>query len=183
MRTAACLLSASLLLSAAGCASTGPTGCRAPTGAREVTPAAAAASPDHVGERVRWGGTLVEARNRADSTELEMVGFPLDNCGRPRTGAGAIGRFIIVRPGYLETAELAPGRAITATGRILATREGQVGDAYYRFPLVSDPNPRIWPEPAAGEAPRVRPWFSIGIGGGSWNGGPGWRGGGIGVSF
>jgi outer membrane lipoprotein len=178
MRSAAVLLIASLFLTA-GCATTTDSACRAPIGDRSVTPAVAAADPSHVGERVAWGGTLVEARNLADSTELEMIGYPLDACGRPRTSDGAVGRFIIVRAGYLEIAQLQAGQPITATGTILATREGQVGDAFYRFPLLADPNPRVWPdEPVAAGSVRTRPWISIGVGGGN-----GWSGGGVGISF
>jgi outer membrane lipoprotein len=177
MRSAAALLAA-ILLAGAGCATTDST-CRAPIGDRSVTPAAAAADPSRVGQRVTWGGTLVEARNLEDSTELEMIGFPLDACGRPRTGDGAVGRFIIVRAGYLETAQLRAGQSITATGTILATREGRVGDAFYRFPLLADPSPRVWAdEPAGVEFGRTRPWISIGVGAGS-----GWSGGGVGISF
>jgi len=177
MRSAAVLLIAVALL-AAGCATTDST-CRAPIGDRSVTPAVAAADPSRVGQRVTWGGTLVEARNLEDSTELEMIGYPLDACGRPRVSDSAIGRFIIVRAGYMETAPLRAGQPITATGTILTTREGQVGDAFYRFPLLADPSPIVWAdEPAPVAGGRTRPWISIGVGGGN-----GWGGGGVGISF
>lgn len=179
MRRAALLLCAGLLL-AGGCASTEP-GCRSAVGNRSITPAIAAANPDLVGQRVTWGGTLVEASHREDSTELEMIGYPVDACGRPRLDDDPVGRFIVVRSGYLETAQLRPGQPITATGPILATREGRVGEAYYRFPLLADPDPRVWavePGGAGTRSIRARPWISIGIGGGS-----GWSGGGVGISF
>ena len=177
MRSAAALLAA-VLLAGAGCATT-DSSCRAPVGDRSITPAVAAADPAYVGERVTWGGTLVEARNLEDSTELEMIGYPLDACGRPRIDAGAVGRFIIVRGGYLETAQLRAGQPITATGAILATREGHVGDAYYRFPLLADPTPRVWPdERVSTGGARTRPRINVGVGAGS-----GWSGGGVGISF
>jgi outer membrane lipoprotein len=177
MRSAVVLLVA-VLFAGAGCATT-DSSCRAPVGDRSITPAVAAADPAHVGERVTWGGTLVEARNLEDSTELEMIGYPLDACGRPRIDAGAVGRFIIVRGGYLETAQLRAGQPITATGAILATREGNVGDAYYRFPLLADPTPRVLPdERVSTGGARTRPRINVGVGAGS-----GWSGGGVGISF
>jgi len=166
----------------AGCA-TDPTRCPAPVGPRGLTPAVAAAEPrQSEGARVTWGGTLVEARNLEAVTELEMLGLPLDSCGRPRLGEATLGRFIIVRPGYLETADLRPGRPITATGPIVGLREGRIGAADYRFPLLEDPAPILWRDPL-GPASGRRPVFSIGIGGGtgSWRGG--WGGAGIGVGF
>lgn len=87
-----------LILVLSGCATdTGQ--CRRPVGDRGLTPAVAAASGENLGERVSWGGTLVEARNRERDTELEVIGMSLGGCGRPRTGSAAVGRFVVVRPG------------------------------------------------------------------------------------
>jgi outer membrane lipoprotein len=164
------------LVTLAGCATT-PDDCRAPIGERGFTPKQAAQSDSAVGRAVTWGGTLVEARNRPDATELEILGYPLTNCGRPQLSREPLGRFIVVRPGYLELADIAPGREITASGRILGIREGRIGDTHHRFALLEDANPTIWP-PRGGEPARTRPRISIGVGAGS-----GWSGGGVGVLF
>lgn len=164
-------LSAVLL---AGCATTD---CTPPPGNAGLTPAQVAASGGHTGERLRWGGTLASARNLADRTELEVVGYPLNRCGEPRTGAQPTGRFILVRPGYLETADRPPGSRLSATGLITGVRKGQVGGAPYRFPILQASDLRWWAEEAAARA-YTRPWVTIGIGGGS-----GGVGGGIGVLF
>ena len=157
-----------------GCASA-PDACRAPVGG-DLTPRAAAAETA-IGRPVTWGGTLVDARNLADATELEILAYPLDDCGRPRTGQEPLGRFIALRPGYLETADLRPGREVTASGRLIAPRDGRIGETEYSFPVVEDANPKVWPR--RDDVPgRTRPWISIGVGAGS-----GWSGGGIGVSF
>jgi outer membrane lipoprotein len=167
-----------LIVVIGGCATDADT-CRRPSGDRSLTPAVAAASGEHVGERVTWGGTLVEVRNLERATELEMVGLPLGACGRPLTSSAPIGRFIIVRPGYLEAADLRPGTPVTATGEIIGTREGQIGETFYRFPLLQDPAPVIWRDWDATGGWQTRPTISIGVGAGS----GGWHGGGIGVSF
>ena len=165
------------LLTLAACA-TGTDNCRTPIGDRAMTPDRVATGPERVGLAVTWGGTLIQASNQQDATELEILAYPLDDCGRPRTDRNPTGRFIALRPGYLETADLRPGRAITASGRILAVREGQIGDARYRLPMLEVSNPKVWPEQRAGSSAGVRPWISIGVGGGS-----GWGGGGVGVLF
>ncbi len=162
----------------AGCATTD---CATALGDRSITPAAAAAAPHYAGRLVQWGGVLIEARNLHDHTELEVLGYPLGECAQPRLQTSSIGRFVIVRPGYLETADLAPGRLITATGCILGAEAGTVGDTAYRFALLESYKPYIWPaepEDHASVAIPVRPWVSIGIGSGR-----GGVGGGIGVSF
>ncbi len=167
------ILLAAALLAASGCATTGER-CRKPIGDRSLTPAMAA-----TGDAITWGGTLVSSRNLADATDLEMLAYPLDDCGRPLLDERAQGRFIIRRPGYLETADLAPGRRITASGRIIASVEGRIGEADYRFPVLEDAAPRVWPESAgAYRGGKVRPWISIGVGGGR-----GWSSGGLGVWF
>jgi outer membrane lipoprotein len=171
----AALLVLSLVLG--GCAAT-PEGCLRPIGDERLTPKAALERGDAVGQTVTWGGTLVDSRNLRDFTELEVLAFPLDACGRPRTNKRPAGRFIIRRPGYLETADLAPGREITASGRMVALSKGHIGEAEYRFPVLEDARPRVWPKPAAGTWPAKRPWISIGIGGGR-----GWSGGAVGVTF
>ncbi|MGE5152695.1 MAG: Slp family lipoprotein [Bdellovibrio bacteriovorus] len=158
----------------AGCATTD---CTPPPGRAGLTPVQVADTGGHAGERLTWGGTLASARNLADRTELEVVGYPLNRCGEPRTGAQAQGRFILVRPGYLETADRPIGSRLSATGIITGVREGQVGGAPYRFPLLQAGELRWWPVEPQGQA-YTRPWVTIGIGGGG-----GGVGGGIGVLF
>jgi outer membrane lipoprotein len=161
-----------------GCASTGSGDCRTPIGERGLTPERAAAEA-RIGSAITWGGALVSTRNLADATELEVLAYPLNDCGRPLLSEPARGRFIIRRPGYLETADLAPGRSVTGSGRIIDIAEGTIGAAGYRFPVLEDAAPVFWPEPSAGNRnPSVRPWVSVGIGGGR-----GWSGGGVGIWF
>jgi outer membrane lipoprotein len=160
----------------AGCATT-QKDCQRPIGVRGLTPALAAERGSVPGHVVTWGGKLVESRNLRDATELEILAFPLDTCGRPTTAEAPLGRFIMSYPGYLETAELTPGREVTASGPIIATSQAHIGEAEYRFPVIEDANPRIWPKAAAGST-ATRPSISIGIGGGR-----GWSGGGVGVTF
>lgn len=154
-----------------GCAGTQ---CLSPVGDPAITPAVAALSAEHSGRVVQWGGVVVEARNLEDRTEIEVLGYPLDSCGRPMTGAEAVGRFIILRPGYLETAGYSAQSRVSASGRLTGIREGRLGDVSYSFPLLEGFQVRRWPVERAGGYPSQRPWITIGVGSG---------GGGIGVIF
>lgn len=160
----------------AGCATGGD--CRKPMGESTLTPAVAAVDDRGVGRYQTWGGRVVRAGNLEDSTELEIVAYPLNRCGRPDTASEPIGRFISVQQGYLETADLEPGRKVTVTGRITGVRDGRVGEASYRFPVLDGAPPRLWPEERTGQFERW-PRFGVGIGGGS----GGWSGGSVGVWF
>lgn len=177
------------LLGLGGCASTGGADCTPQVGSPDLTPARVAATgvEARTGQLQRWGGTLVATRNLTDSTELEVISYPLNRCGRPRAGAQPTGRFLVESRGFLEPMDYRPGRQVTATGLISQVRPGQVGDAPYRYPVLADGRVRLWPDgqaqsKAAGSGfPLPRPWVSVGVGGGS--GGWGGWGGGVGVSF
>lgn len=156
----------------AGCAGA-PETCFGPVGDQGLTPAAAS---DREGEVVTWGGLLVATRNGATATELTVMAYPLDDCGRPRAGEAPRGRFLVRRQGYLEPLDYHAGRPLTATGRIAAAATC-VGEARPDLPLLDEAVVRLWPDPAR-PGPLTRPTISIGIGGGS-----GQIGGGIGIGF
>jgi outer membrane lipoprotein len=160
-----------------GCATTGD--CSGPIGDRKITPSMVANAPSggYVGRLVEWGGVLIAARNLPTRTELEVLGYPLDGCGRPLVRAPSTGRFVISRPGYVETADLQPGRLVTASGHLLDGESGEAADGARPSPVLESYKPHLWPvaETASWNA---RPWLSIGIGGGS-----GGIGGGVGVIF
>jgi len=162
------LLSGLALLMLAACATT-------PEPARNVergiTPVQAAANESLLNKRLQWGGVIVGSRNLADATELQILAYPLEGNGRPDVTAAPNGRFIARRAGYLETADYAAGRQVTATGTLAAIRRGEVGKAAYDFPLLQADELILWPRESAGETkPRVNFGFGVGSGGRSWGG-------------
>lgn len=165
---------AALLLS--GCTSTD---CPAPAGVVALTPEDAAEGRLAEGALVRWGGILAATRNLAARTELDVIGYPLTSCGRPRTGNRSVGRFVIVHPGYLETAQYRPGEMVSATGRFIGLRPNVGGGSSPGYPHMESFHPQRWGESPPAAEGYWRPRISIGIGGGSGGG----IGGGVGVVF
>jgi len=99
-----------------------------------------------LGERVRWGGTIVGVEPRADSTCFEVLGRPLSDNARPRrTDAGA-GRFLACRGGFYDPAIFADGRELTVVGRITGTEARPVGAYSYPYPRVDADVVFLWPE-------------------------------------
>lgn len=131
---------------------------------RSVTPREAAADIAKVRQRtVAWGGIILAGTNLKDSTQFEVLGYPLDDRNRPQADAAPIGRFIVVHPGYLETADYAPGRQITVVGEVTESRTGTVGEARYVYPVVATHRVHLWPKaPQERTEPSIH--FGIGIG-------------------
>ena len=127
-----------------------------------VTPDEAVADMDRLeGSRVLWGGVIVAAHNREDRTQLEILGYPLNDRQRPVTDESPQRRFLAVKEGYLETADYAQGRQVTVTGPLAGTRSGRVGEADYTYPLIRIEDSHLWPK---GEQPSREPRFHFGIG-------------------
>jgi len=127
---------------------------------------------------LQWGGVIVETSNLADTSELQILAYPLKSDGRPDLSAAPTGRFIARQTGYLESVDYRKGRQVTATGPVTEKRNGQVGEATYTFPVMLTEQLVLWPEESTREAkPRVN--FGVGVG----SGGRSWGGVGIGIGF
>lgn len=151
------------------CASTLPPGQSGPT--PEEVSAGSAASGE-----VRWGGRIVEVRNLAQRTLIEVLGLPLDERDSPIAQGRPQGRFIVEHPGFLEPREYAPDRMLVVSGRLAGFTEGSVGEAPYRFPVVLAEQLDLRPVPLEHGAGRAYPRINLGIGGGS-------RGGSVGIGI
>jgi len=169
VRITAALIPALALLLLAGC-STAP---KVATDAdRSTTPVAAASASNRTYDKpLQWGGVIIESQNLADTTELQVLAYPLTEDGRPDVTASPTGRFIAQHPGYLETVDYRKGRQVTVTGTLADTREGKVGNADYRFPVLKADQLVLWPRGIdQPEKPRVNFGFGVGSGGRSWGG-------------
>jgi outer membrane lipoprotein len=146
-----------------------------------LTPQRVTASPQPAtGKSVQWGGTIVSTTNLQGSTQVEVLSYPLDSDGRPKTGGAAQGRFIFEHAGYLEPASYAAGKQVTIVGKVTGTRTGRVGAADYLYPVVNATQLHLWtPERTFGGGSST--FFNFGVGGGS---GGNWGSGvGVGVGF
>lgn len=142
-------------------------GCATPvfkdTPATATTPAEMAAEPERYhGADVVWGGKIIDVRNLAETTEVEVVAYPLDGAQRPDQNAPTLGRFIVAIPGYVEPFDYPAGRFVTLRGHIAGTRATRVDEHDVVFPLVAEATVHMWPVNFPYEQPRVH--FSLGVG-------------------
>jgi len=113
------------------------------------------------GKLVLWGGVIIASANLKDSTQIEILAYPLDSSQRPMVEDQALGRFLAIQPGYLETTDYAQGRQITVTGTLGVTRTGRVGESEYVYPVVNISQHQLWSKEGEYVEPRVR--FGIGV--------------------
>lgn len=131
--------------------------------ARITPPQAVNDLPRLLDRDIAWGGKIAAVKNLKASTELEVVAYPLDSNNRPDEDSKPNGRFIVVQPGYLETADYAPGRLVTVVGPVNEVRQGKVGEAQYTYPVIKSKALHLWPKPdAERNEPRIH--FGVGVG-------------------
>jgi outer membrane lipoprotein len=96
------------------------------------------------GEPVLWGGVVIVSTNLKDSTQIEILAYPLDSNQRPNREQEPLGRFLAEHVGYLETTDYAQGRLITIKGTLGDQRSGRVGEAEYVYPVVTIMQQHLW---------------------------------------
>jgi len=125
----------------------------------DLTPDLALAAPEkNLGKRVLWGGTIIDTRNLADSTQIEVLSYPLNSSFRPQFERKAQARILIIQPGFLEPESYGEGRKITVLGTLQKITSGRIGDAEYRYPVVAADKIKLW------TARDNKTRFSFGIG-------------------
>lgn len=142
-----------------GCASGVPDAIRdASTTLVEVTQVQAQPNR-HLGQRVRWGGTIIAVDNEPSATKIEVLARPLGGDSAPSQGAASQGRFIARVAGFLDPAEYPKDRALTVVGIITGVETRPVGDYPYAYPVVQTESYYLWPQqPPAGYYGAPYPW-------------------------
>lgn len=153
------LLILSLFSLLAGCASTPKF---------DATQADKSLTPQHVvadleavrGKTVLWGGIILDTRNLADSTQIELLAYPLSRDQIPLPDNRPLGRFLISTRDFLEPASYAQGRKVTVLGQVINIQQGKVGETVYHYPVIQAEQLQLWTEQSGS---KTRFHFGIGI--------------------
>ena len=93
----------------------------------------------------RWGGTIINVVNEKDSSQINLLYYPLSRYGRPLIERKTEGRFAITSPLFLDPAVYKEGMEVTVTGKLTGHVKQQIGKKALLLPLLSADNIHIWP--------------------------------------
>ncbi len=128
----------------------------------ELSPGAVVTFPDSsLGKLVLWGGTILDTQNLKDTTQIEILAYPLDRSQRPRQNKKPLGRFIVIQPGFLEPAIYTQGQLLTVLGKVGDSQQGRVGESSYSYAVIKADKLKLWS--ARDESGQTRFHFGIGI--------------------
>ena len=130
--------------------------------ALHLTPQLVQTNPETArGSTVVWGGIILASTNLEQTTQLEILAYPLNNKQKPQTDQPPLGRFLVLQSGYLETRDYAPGRVVTVLGQVGEIREGRIGETDYTYPVVEPTRLHLWRGP--GGRPDTQLHFGVGV--------------------
>jgi outer membrane lipoprotein len=118
---------------------------------------------NRLGQRVHWGGDIVNITPGERSTCFEVISHPLARSGRPRDGEESGGRFIACAPGVYP-AGLYKGQQLTVVGLLQKPTVEKIGEV---SPRVAAEKLYFWPHqeygsprPTQDSPPFGEPWQS-----------------------
>lgn len=112
------------------------------------------------GNKVLWGGMLINHSLKDQQAQLEILAYPLDDKQKPDTSKVPFGRYLAIKQDYLESMDFTQGRLITTAGTISDVQPGLVGQATLVYPIIEVEQVYLWPVSTASGETR----FHIGVG-------------------
>jgi outer membrane lipoprotein len=110
-----------------------------------LIPKNVAAEPSaYLGKSVLWGGIILDTKNLSDSTQVEVLAYPLSRDQRPQSNNRPLGRFLINQEGFLDPAIYAQGQKLTVLGSVDNNQQGKVGESSYTYPVINAEQLQLW---------------------------------------
>jgi len=117
-------------------------------------------NPDaYVGRRVLLGGEIIEAKNLKEQTELQILQKPLGSGDLPVETDESEGRFLVYHSGYLDPAVYRSGRYVTVVGEVMGEKSLRIGEADYRYPVMTSKFLHLWPRARRYYSPYYYPYY------------------------
>lgn len=112
------------------------------------------------GKLVLWGGEIIESKNLKERTRVVVLQKDLNRWGRPKESNKSQGRFIVLYPGYLDTAIYRRDREITVAGEVIGQEVLPIDEIEYTYPVLSPREIHLWREERKARYPHYPyPWW------------------------
>lgn len=98
------------------------------------------------GTKARWGGEIVKVENKKEYSEIEILQYPSNYYGKPRSNLDSAGRFKVQVAGFLDPLVFKAGRLITFKGELGEPTEGIIGEQTYVYPVLLASGYYMWKE-------------------------------------
>jgi outer membrane lipoprotein len=98
------------------------------------------------GSLARWGGEIVNVENKKEYSEIEVLHYPSNSFGKPRSTLNSEGRFKVRVAGFIDPLVFEKGRLITFLGEIGEPAKGIIGEQTYVYPLLLANGYYMWKE-------------------------------------
>jgi len=102
--------------------------------------------PSYLNSSFRWGGTIINVTNEKDSSQIQILFYPISRYGQPQTNRKTEGRFAITSPKFLDPAIYKEGSKVTVTGSLTGEIKQKIGEKVLTLPLLSLDNIHLWPD-------------------------------------
>ena len=100
---------------------------------------------DYKSKTVLWSGVIVSCVNLKEGTMVEVLQKPADREKKPKDVDKSEGRFIALKPDYLDVAIYRQGRKVTVAGEVKGKKIQRLGEIDYTYPLISAKEIHLWP--------------------------------------
>jgi len=102
--------------------------------------------PAYKGMPFRWGGVIINITNKENTSQAQLLFYPLNRYGRPRVVREAKGRFAIARSQFLDPAIFKEGTEVTVTGILTKEIIQKIGKRTLVLPQLDINHIHIWPK-------------------------------------
>lgn len=97
------------------------------------------------GQTMIFSGIIIEAKNTAEGTLLQVLQRPAGFRGQPKEVDETEGRFLALDSRYLDTYVYAKERAVTIAGEVRGKRILPLDKTEYAYPLIHVKEIYLWP--------------------------------------
>lgn len=88
------------------------------------------------GTDIRWGGEVVLVENKENHSLVEIVAYPLNHYGKPKTSKQSQGRFVAKTTEFYDPQVYKKGTLITISGKVAGSEKRKVDERSIRMPVI-----------------------------------------------